>query len=154
MGVAAEDFVRAFAGQHDFEAVVADHLAEQELGHAVRVGGQRFAVPDRVGEVVGQLRLLDRQRMEVGAGHARPSPGPRLFVVLGHVEAEREGLDRVGVMPGGDAQQRAAIEPAAEIAAHRHVGPQADAHGFVERVRIRSMCSCSLRCGCGASILG
>ncbi len=42
-------------------------------------------------------------------------------------------MDRLGVMPGREAQHRAGVEPAAQVTAHRHVGPQPEPHRLVQR---------------------
>ncbi len=42
--IAAEDLIGTLAGEHDLEAMIAHHLAQDEFRHAMRIGGQRFAV--------------------------------------------------------------------------------------------------------------
>src|SRR5262249_2557304 len=52
--------------------------------------------------------------------------------VLSPVEAEREGANGVGVVSRRHPQHRTGVEPAAQIAANRNVGAEADAHGLFQ----------------------
>src|SRR5262249_56497564 len=65
--IAGEDLVGALAGEDDLVAALVDRAAEEELGDAVRIEAQRLAVPDRIGEVVGELIVADRDGVELGA---------------------------------------------------------------------------------------
>ena len=56
------------------------------------------------------------------------------FVVVGVVEGESEGANGFGMVARGEAEHGAGVEPAAEVAADRHVGAQADADGLLEGV--------------------
>ena len=58
----------------------------------------------------------------------------RSFVVVGAVEGQREGADRIAMMARGEAEHGAGIEAAAEIAADRHIGAQPEANRLFQRV--------------------
>ena len=73
--VAGQDLVGAFAGQDDLVAGVAHGPAQQVLRDAVRVEAERLGLPDRVGEVVGEVGLPDRDRVELGPDVLPPSRG-------------------------------------------------------------------------------
>ena len=132
--VAGQDLVGALAGQHDLVAGVAHGPAQQVLRHAVRVEAERLGLPGRVGEVVGEVGLADRDRVEVGPGVRRHLAGDRPLVVVGPVEGQREGPDRIAAVRRRQAQHGAGVDPAAEVAADRHVGPEAQPDRLVQRV--------------------
>ena len=144
MRIAAEDLVGAFARQHDFVAGVAHRAREDELGDAVGVEAKRLRVPGRVREVVGEVVLTDRHRVVLGPGSAGHLPRDHALVVVRPVEGQREGPDRAGQVLRGEADHRAGVQPAAEVAADRNVGPQPQAHRLVEAPRNRSAFSASL----------
>jgi hypothetical protein len=50
---------------------------------------------ERVLQVIGELIGLDRDRVELGAGQLRLRFGDRALVVVGHVERERVGAQRI-----------------------------------------------------------
>ena len=127
-GIAAEQLVGAFAGQHHLEAEVAHLLAEQVLGDEVRVAVDRLAVPDGVGEVIGEQIFGHPEHVEVRARLLRHLRGDRALVEGAFLEGDREGLERRAVDRGGVAEDGARIEAAREVDADRHVGaqPQAD----------------------------
>ena len=108
VGVSGEDLVGALAGQHDLVAGVAHGPAQQVLRHAVRVEAERLGLPGRVGEVVGEVGLADRDRVELGPGVRRHLAGDGPLVVVGPVEGQREGPDRIaaGAPPPGPARRR------------------------------------------------
>ena len=91
-------------------------------------------MPDRVGEVVGEVGLADRDGMELGAGARRHLARDRALVVVGAVEGQREGADRIAAVARREAQHGAGVDAAAQVAADRHVGAQPQAHRLVERV--------------------
>ena len=88
---------------------------------------------DRLGEVVGQVRLRDRDRVELGIRQPGHLPRDRRLVVLRPVEAQGERSDRIRSMPGRQSQHGARVEPAAQVAADRHVGAEPEADRLVER---------------------
>ena len=98
------------------------------------VDEERLGLPDRVGESVGEVGLPDRDRMEVGPGVRRHLAGDGPLVVVGPVEGQREGPDRLGQVRRGQTQHGAGVEPAAEVAADRHVGAKAEPDRLVQGV--------------------
>ena len=113
MGVAGEDLVGPLSREHHLVAGIPHGAAEQVLGHPVRVVRQRLGVRDRVGEVVGQIRLRDRDRVELGIREPGHLPRDRRLVVVRPVEAQGERPDRIGSMGGRQSQHGARVEPAA-----------------------------------------
>ena len=95
---------------------------------------KRLGLMHGIGEMIREIVLADRDRMELGAGQRRHLARLHFFVVFGPIEGEREGADRIGMMPGGEAEDRAGVESAAQIAADRHVRAQAHAHSFLEHL--------------------
>ena len=65
------------------------------------------------------------------------------------VEAKREGANWVGMMSRRQPENRTGVEPAAEVAADRNVGAQANAHGLLQREAelLRPFCIGALRHG-------
>ena len=67
-GVAGEDLVGTFSGEHDLDARIVHRLGQQELGDAVAVEYQRLGMPQRRGERVDERLLRHGYRHERGAG--------------------------------------------------------------------------------------
>ena len=132
--VSGQDLVRALAGQYDLVTGVAHGPAQQVLRHAVRVEAERLGLPGRIGEVVGEVGLPDRDRVELGPGVRRHLAGDGPLVVAGPVEGQCEGPDRIASVRRRQAQHGAGVDPTAEIAADRHVGPEAQADRLVQVV--------------------
>jgi hypothetical protein len=134
MRVAAEDLVRAFAGQHHLVAGIAHRPAQQIFGDAMGVEAHRLALGDGIGEMVRQILLPDRDRIECGAGLLGHLLRDRALVIVAAVKGQGEGTDRLAMVPCRKAEHRAGIETAAQIAADRNIGPEAQADRLLERV--------------------
>ena len=66
--VPAEHLVRALARDDDLVPGVAHGAAQKVLGDAMGVDAKRLRLGDRVGEIVREIALPDRDRVIVGAG--------------------------------------------------------------------------------------
>ena len=131
--VAAEDLVRSFSGQDDLVAGVAHGAAQQVFGDAVGIEAERLRLRDRIGKMIGQIVLPDRDGEEFRAGLRRHLPGFSFLVIFGAVEGQGEGANRFAVMSRRQAEDRTGVEPAAEVAADRNVGAQTDANRLFQR---------------------
>ena len=85
--------------------------AQQVPGHAVRLHAERFRLPDRVREMIGQILLADGDRAILRACQFRPLFRDRALVMGGLFEGQREGADRIGIVPRGQAQHGARTSP-------------------------------------------
>jgi hypothetical protein len=130
--VTAQNLIRTFARVDDLVAGRAHRAAEQELRQAVTVVKERFSVPDRVGEMVRQVGLSNRDGAKICSGPLRHLASDVPFVVGRLIEGEREGLNGRVRLPRSKAEHRARVEPAAQVTAHRHVGAHPQAHRFFE----------------------
>ncbi len=125
--IAGEGLVGAVARERDL-----DRLAG-ELGHAV--GGQRRGVGERLVEGVGEH--VDQAEIAGGDDAAAVTGGEPLgdlgrmmrLVMVGLVEADRAGLDRLAARLGHEGDHRRAVDAAGEEGAERHVGDHARADG-------------------------
>ena len=126
--ISAQDLVRSFAGDHHLVAGVAHGLAQQELRHAVRIHAERFGLQNRIREVLSQMLLVDRNRIELRAGQRGHLARNRPFIVRSILERQRECANRIGMMTRSQPKHRARVQPAAQINTHRHIGAQANAH--------------------------
>ena len=70
--------------------------------------------------------------MELGIGQRGHLARDRLLVVGGVVEGQREGADRLGAVPGRQAKHGAGVEPSAQVASHRDIGPKAQLDRIVQ----------------------
>ena len=84
--------------------------------------------------MIREIVLADRDGMELGADAGRHLARFSFFVVVGPIEGQRERPDRIGMMPGGQSDHGAGIEPAAQIAADRHVRAQPQTDRLLERM--------------------
>ena len=134
MRVASEELVGAFAGEDYLVSCVANGAAEEIFGDAVGVDAEGLGLEDGVGEVVGEIVLMDGYGEEVGAGSGRHLFRLFLLVVLCTVEGEGEGADGFRVMFRREAEDGAGVEAAAEIAADGDIGAKTKPHGFLEDV--------------------
>jgi hypothetical protein len=96
---------------------------------------------ERVFQVIGELLGADRDRVELGARQLRLRFGDCALVVVGHVERERVGAQRVRGQLRRDAEHRARIQAAAQVARHRHVGAQPQPDGLLRTALSRSTAS-------------
>ena len=135
MGIAREHLVGAFSGQDHLETGIAHGAAQHVLRDEVPVQTEGLGVVDRIGEIVGQRILADRNRHPFGARPARHLLGRDTLVIVFMIEAQREGADRIGPVTRGETQHGAGIDTAAEIATDRHVRTQAHFDGIVEKRR-------------------
>ena len=134
VGIAAQDFIRAFSGDDDLVTGVAHGTAQQVLGNAMSIDAKGLGLQDGVGKMIGQIVLPDGDGEEFGSrlgGHLA-----RFFflVVVGVVEGEGEGANRFGMMSRRQAEDRTGVEPATEVTTHRNVGAQTDANRFLQRL--------------------
>src|SRR5947207_10188126 len=89
-------------------------------------------MPDRLFEVVSQLRLLDWNRLKLRARTRSHFTGDFPFVITRLVKGERKCLDgRVGIS-SRKTKRRAGVQAAAKVAAYRHIGPHPQAHRLFE----------------------
>ncbi len=93
-----------------------------------------FRLQDRVGKVIREIVLPDGDREKFRAHLGRHLARFFLLVVVGAIEGQGEGADRIGMMFRREPENRAGIETAAEITAHRNVGAQAEANRFLQRM--------------------
>ena len=100
MSVATEDLVRAFARDDDLVPGLADRAAQEVLRDAVSVDAEGLGLMHRIAEVIREIVLPDRNRMELGADASRHLTGFPFLVVIGPIEGQREGADRIGMMAG------------------------------------------------------
>ena len=98
------------------------------------VEAKRLGLPGRIGEVVGEVGLPDRDRVELGPGACRHLAGDGPLVVAGPVKGQGEGPDRIAAVRRRQAQHGAGVDSTAEIAADRHIGPEAQADRLVQDV--------------------
>ena len=89
-------------------------------------------MPDRVHEIVRDVRLLDRDGMEVCHGSCRHLAGDVTFVVIRLIERERKRLDRRAGKPRGETEHSARVDPSAQVTTHRHVGTHPQPHRFLK----------------------
>ena len=83
------------------------HAAGEQIARdAVRVVLERLGVPDRVGEMVGQRRVVQHDHGVVRSRRGRHLARARGFVVLAALEPHREGRDRLVRARRGHAQRR------------------------------------------------
>jgi hypothetical protein len=122
--VAGQDLVGALAGEHDLESRVADPLAQQILGDAVGVHGGLFAMDDCIDEMLREHLLRHAEAVEVRAHERGHLLGDRAFVERSLFEGDGERLDRIVAKIGGDPENRARVQAAADVAAHGNVGAQ------------------------------
>ncbi len=128
--VAAEQLVAALAGEGDLD------LARRQLGD--QVGRQRRGVAEGLVEGLDQLREeLDRVGAQddlvmLGAVALGDQPRPLELVEARLLEADREGLHRIGLLAGGERDQTGRVDPAGEQHADRHVGNQVGADGVAQ----------------------
>src|SRR5207253_97880 len=62
--VATEDLVRSFACINHFESRIANRAAQEKLGNAMAIPKDRFGMKNGVGQMIRNIRLLDRYRMK------------------------------------------------------------------------------------------
>ncbi len=128
-GIAAEELVRALAGDHHLVAAVPHPPAHVPLGHGQRVVEGAFGVVDHgqegfAVEIIGR----DAQHLLVGLGPLGHLPGDGRLVVVGVLEGDGERLHVRLLHRRGQPEDRAAVDAAGEVAAHRHVGLQPQPH--------------------------
>ena len=84
-------------------------------------------MPDRVGEVVGQRRVVQHYDGVMRPRRSRHLARPRGLVVFAALEPHREGRDRLVGARRGHAQHRRGVQAAAQQATHRHARDHAQA---------------------------
>ena len=119
--IAAEEFVAAFAGEHDF------HLGGGQLGHemqrnAGRPGDGFVFVPDERGQGIEEIFHADDDLVMVGADGAGHLSGVTQFAVLGFVVADGESLHRAIGHAADEGGDGAGIDAATEEHAEGHIG--------------------------------
>lgn len=134
MRITREDFVGALAGEHDLVASVANGAAEEKLGDAVGIGAEGFGLQDGGSEVVGEVILRDGDGIELGAGLGGHLFCLRLFVVVGAIKGESEGVDGLGMMLCGETQNGTGVETAGQVAANGNIRAKAKANGLFEHM--------------------
>jgi hypothetical protein len=132
MDVAAENFVRAFAGINDLVARVAHRAAQEKLRNPVTVAEKSLRMPDCIREMIRDIGLLDRDGMKVGASPSCHLASDIAFVVGGLIEGEGKRLDRQAGHPRGETQHGAGIEAAAQVTGNRHVCAHSQPNGLFE----------------------
>ena len=131
--IAAEDLIRSFSGEDDLVAGVAHGAAQQVLRHAVRIEAERLRLCYRIGKMICQIVLPDRDGAELRTGLRSHLRGDLSLVIFGAVEGQREGADRFAVMSCRQAEDRTGVESAAQVTADRNVGAQANANRLFQR---------------------
>ena len=132
--VSAEDFIGAFAGNHDLVAGVAYGAAQKVFRHAMGVDAEGLGLQDRIGEVIGEIVLPDGDGVEIGPGLRGHLFGLVFLIVVSAIEGQSEGPNGIATMERREAEHGARIEAAAEIAADGDIGTQTKTNCFVKRV--------------------
>ena len=125
--VACKDLIRAFAGEHDLQAILAHEAGEFEQRRGCGAKDRSLGEADHVGEAGRDVAL---RTMDGGVARAERAGHFRLecaFVVLDAVEGHGEGAQRLGRHAGGKRRDDGGIEAARQIRADRYVGAHADA---------------------------
>ena len=105
--IAGEELVGAFARNDDLVVSVPDVSTHQELGDRERVVDRALRMPERLLEVVVEMRRIQAQHVLVGPdGFCHLARDRRLVIGL-VVEADREGLDGRLLRRRGETQDRA-----------------------------------------------
>ncbi len=99
---AAVHRVAALAVERDGDPVGGDGLGEHQIGHGQRVADRAVEQGDGVGEPGGDLLAGDGEDPVPGAAVVGDQSGVPQFVGQPVAEADRVGVHRVVVQPGGE----------------------------------------------------
>src|SRR5882724_10794522 len=82
--------------------------------------------------MIGDIGLLDRDRMELRAGAGGHFAGDFAFGIGGLVEGQSKRLDRRSGIQRGESERGAGVKASTQVTAHWNIRPHSEPHGFLE----------------------
>src|SRR5262245_33653743 len=132
--VTAQDLIGALTRVDHFETGIADRATQEEFGDTVPVPEKRFGMKNCVGEIVGYVRLFDRNGMKIRARQSSHFRGNGTFVIVFLIERKRERLNWSGGVSRRKSEHCARIDPATEVTTDRDVSAHPQAHRLLKHM--------------------
>src|SRR4029078_11997150 len=105
--IASKDFIGAFAGEDHLVTGIAYRTAQEVFGYSVCVKAEGLGFGDRIGKVICQVVLPNRNGEEMSACLGCHLPGDFSLVIFSTIEGQGKSPNRSAMVFRGQAEDRA-----------------------------------------------